>query len=138
MFGLIAFFFKLFFSVFFAVLFSYFIVEKDDDNLNIILFSILGCSFGYMFSSGSNNFDLLSYSIAISVLIFLSFNFFNIKGEHGNILFTFPAFISFMIGVGMIFQSIILLGFLYMSKNSLIDIYSSKGQNTSSPKDEVD
>tara|TARA_B100001250_G_C19753502_1_gene768968 strand:- start:992 stop:1408 length:417 start_codon:yes stop_codon:yes gene_type:complete len=138
MFGLVAFFFKLFFSVFFAVLFSHFIIEEDSDSLNVIFFSILGCSSGYIFNSGSGEFDLISYSIIISVLMFLAFNFFNIKSENKNILLAFPVLISFMIGISMIFQSVILLGFLYIARNNLFDIYSPERQDISDSKIEVD
>ena len=125
MFGLLAFFFKLFFSTFFSILFSYFIIEEEENNIAIILFAILGTSLALIVNHSIASDSSLSFSILILTIICLSYNFFNISMGNEKILFIFPGIIGLMIGFGLIFQSIIVIVFLYIAKNNLAYLYES-------------
>ena len=126
MFSLLVFFFKLFFTTFFSILFSYFIIEEEENNLGVILFGILGVSL----SSIVMRFSVPDLNISISILIFsvlyLSYNFFNISYQDKTLLFIFPGIIGLMVGLGLIFEAILILAFLYIAKNSLDYIYEAK------------
>ena len=126
MFGLLAFFFKLFFSTFFSVLYSYFIIEEEKNNVAIILFAVLGTSIGSMTMQLSDVNFSISHGISIFVLIYFSNKIFKVENIDKKILFIFPSIIGLMIGFGLIFQSIILIVFIYLIKNNLNYIYDSK------------
>jgi len=129
MFGLLVFFFKLFFSIFFAILFSYFILEEEENNVAIILFSILGLSLSLFTTCSLSENSNLALSILAFSIIYLSFNFFNISHENKKLLFIFPGLIGLLIGIGVIFEVILILGALYIAKNSLNYIYESKTES---------
>ena len=136
MFALLVFFFKLFFSTFFSILFSYFIIEEEENNLGVILFSILGTSLALIVMQSSIANNALSNSILIASILYLSYNFFNILHENKKLLFIFPGIIGLMVGFGLIFQSILVLAFLYLAKNSLNYIYESKTADNNMPENE--
>ena len=136
MFGLLAFFFKLFFSTFFSILFSYFIIEEEKNNIAIISFGILGTSLALIVNHSIVSDHSLSYSILILSIIYLSCNFFNISMGNEKILLIFPGIIGLMIGFGLIFQSIIVIVFLYIAKNKLAYMYESNSTDHNLEKDE--
>ena len=78
----------------------------------------------------------LSYSILILSIIYLSCNFFNISKGNEKILLIFPGIIGLMIGFGLIFQSIIVIVFLYIAKNKLAYMYESNSTDHNLEKDE--
>ena len=119
MFALLAFFFKLFFSVLLAILFSYFIVENEKNNLNVIFFSVLGTSLSKLTMNLSGLNEGVSIAILVSMILYLSYSFFNIDQDNEKLLFIFPGFIGFLVGLGLIFESFVLLAFIYAAKNSL-------------------
>ena len=136
MFGLLAFFFKLFFSTFFSVLYSYFIIEEEKNNVAIILFAVLGTSIGSMTMQLSDVNFSISHGISIFVLIYFSNKIFKVENIDKKILFIFPSIIGLMIGFGLIFQSIIVLAFLYLAKNSLNYVYDSKNPTANAKENE--
>ena len=119
MFALLAFFFKLFFSVLLAILFSYFIAENEKNNLNVIFFSVLGTSLSKLSMNLSGLNESVSIAILVSMILYLSYSFFNIDQDNEKLLFIFPGFIGFLVGLGLIFESFVLLAFIYAAKNSL-------------------
>ena len=126
MFGLLVFFFKLFFSTFFSILFSYFIVEEEKNNLGVMLFGLLGVMLStivtyYPVENNGGAVSILAFSI-----LYLAYNFFNISNDSKKLLFIFPGIIGFMVGFGFIFESVLVLCFLYLAKNSLNYIYESQ------------
>ena len=126
MFGLLVFFFKLFFSTFFSILFSYFIVEEEKNNLGVMLFGLLGVTLSAiaMHSPAGNNGGAVS--ILVFSILYLAYNFFNISNNSTKLLFIFPGIVGFMVGFGFIFESALVLCFLYLAKNSLNYIYESQ------------
>ena len=52
-----------------------------------------------------------------------SYSFFNISTDVKKIFFIFPGLIGFLVGLGMIFETILVLLFLYFAKNNLEYIY---------------
>ena len=122
MFSLLAFFFKLFFSTFFSIVFSYFIIEDEENNLGVILFGILGVSLSTLSLEGTSN---MSAPLLAFIIMFLSCYFFEIINNSEKLLFIFPGLIGLMIGLGLIVESIFIIGFLYIAKNSLNYIYNS-------------
>ena len=121
MFGLLVFFFKLFFSTFFCILFSYFILEEEENNLGVILFGILGAVLSILSSSASDSGFFIS--ILIFSVLYFSYSSFNISTDVKKIFFIFPGLIGFLVGLGMIFETILVLLFLYFAKNNLEYIY---------------
>ena len=122
MFSLLAFFFKLFFSTFFSIIFSYFIIEDEENNLGVILFGILGVSLSTLSLEGTSN---MSAPLLAFIIMFLSCYFFEIINNSEKLLFIFPGLIGLMIGLGLIVESIFIIWFLYIAKNSLNYIYNS-------------
>ncbi len=123
---LISFFFLLFFSTLFSILFSYFILEEDENNFNVILISILASSIAFILSKSINSVDSnLTYSLAIFMMIYLSINFLKSSNQTQQILFIFPAIIGLLIGFGFIFEVIILMTFLYVVKSSFTYMHTS-------------
>ena len=123
---LISFFFLLFFSTLFSILFSYFILEEDENNFNIILISILASSIAFILNKSVNSVDSnLTYSLAIFMMIYLSINFLKSSNQTQQILFIFPAIIGLLIGFGFIFEVIILMAFLYVVKSSFTYMHTS-------------
>jgi len=126
MFSLLVFFFKLFFSTFFSILFSYFIIEEEESNLGVMLFGILGTSLSLFCLTVSKEGDgLSSIAILLFLILYLSYYFFNISNDSKKLLFIFPGVIGFMIGFGLLLESALLFGFLYISKNSLSFVFES-------------
>jgi len=119
MFGLLAFFFKLFFSTFFSIIYTYFIIENDENNLVVILLCILGASIASIINYIPDANKALSVGISIFILIYFSNKLFNNQNFNEKILFTFPCILGVMIGLGLIFQALILLFFLYVVKKKL-------------------
>ena len=117
MLALISFFFLLFFSTFFSTLFSYFIIEEEKNNFNIVLFSILGTSIAFILNHSSSMDTSLAYGISIFIIVYISSNFLNDLNETKKILFIFPGIIGLMVGFGLIFKVIILMAFLYIIKS---------------------
>ena len=126
MFELLAFFFKLFFSAFFSVLFCYFIIENEDDSLEVMLFSTLGTLLSLISTHSSLLADNTSISILIFSILYFSYTFFDISNDNKKILYFFPGIIGMMIGFGLIIETAFLFGFLYFSKNNIYYIYNSK------------
>ena len=126
MFGLLVFFFKLFFSTFFSILFLYFIIEEEKNNLGVMLFGLLGV----MLSTIATYYPVENNGGAVSILVFsilyLAYNFFNISNNNEKLLFIFPGIVGFMVGFGFIFESALVLCFLYLAKNNLNYIYESQ------------
>jgi len=125
MLALISFFFLLFFSTLFSILFSYFIIEEEKNNVNAVLFSILGTSIAFILNQSSNIDSSLAYGISIFIIVYISSNFSNDLNEKRRMLFIFPGIIGLMIGFGLIFKVIILMAFLYIIKNSFKYAYNS-------------
>ena len=136
MFSLLAFFFKLFFSTFFSILFSYFIIEDEENNLGVILLGILGVSLSMLSSESTGTYNSISISLLAFTIILLSYYFFEIANDSEKLLFVFPGLIGFMIGLGLIMESIFIIGFLYVAKNSLNYIYDSDTRGDSASKNE--
>ena len=126
MFSLLVFFFKLFFSTFFSILFSYFIIEEEENNLGVMLFGVLGASLSLFYLTVSKEGDSSS-SIAILLfsILYLSYYFFDISNDSKKLLFIFPGIIGLMVGFGLILESVLLFGFLYISKNGLSFVFES-------------
>ena len=125
MFGILVLFLKLFFSMFFSILFSYFIIEEEKNNLGVVLFGIAGVSLTSIVMSFSDSNANVSISLSIIAIIYLSYIFFNIADNNQKLLFIFPGTIGCMIGLGLIFESLLILGSIYIAKNSLNYIYES-------------
>ena len=136
MFSLLAFFFKLFFSTFFSILFSYFIIEDEENNLGVILLGILGVSLSMLSSESTGAYNSISISLLAFTIILLSYYFFEIANDSEKLLFVFPGLIGLMIGLGLIMESIFIIGFLYVAKNSLNYIYDSDNHGDSASKNE--
>ena len=136
MFSLLVFLFKLFFSTFFSVLFSYFITEEEENNLGVILFSILGVLLSSLIMGVSDIYDGTSVAISGILIVFLSYYFFDISNDSEKLLFIFPGLIGFMIGFSLIVESIFVIGFLYIAKNSLNYIYDADRDNDETTKNE--
>lgn len=133
----ISFFFLLFFSTFFSIVFSYFILEEEEENnLNIILYSILGTSVAFIVNQASDGNHSFSYGISIFSVLYLSTVFFNDLNKNQRILFVFPGIIGLMIGFGLIFNSILLMCFLYIAKNNFNYLYTSKKLDSENNKNE--
>ena len=130
MFSLLVFLFKLFFSTFFSVLFSYFIAEEEENNLGVILFGILGVLISYLSMASSDMYSGVSIAILASFIIALSYYFFDVSNNNEKLLFVFPGLIGLMIGFSLVVESIFIIGFLYIAKNSLNYIYDSDDGNT--------
>jgi len=129
MFSLLVFLFKLFFSTFFSVLFSYFIAEEEENNLGVVLFAILGVLISYLSMSSSDMYSGVSIAILASFIIALSYYFFDVSNNNEKLLFVFPGLIGLMIGFSLVVESIFIIGFLYIAKNSLNYIYDSDDDN---------
>ena len=129
MFSLLVFLFKLFFSTFFSVLFSYFIAEEEENNLGVVLFAILGVLISYLSMSSSDMYSGVSIAILASFIIALSYYFFDVSNNNEKLLFIFPGLIGLMIGFSLVVESIFIIGFLYIAKNSLNYIYDSDDDN---------
>tara|TARA_B100002052_G_scaffold90806_1_gene83576 strand:- start:397 stop:819 length:423 start_codon:yes stop_codon:yes gene_type:complete len=129
MFSLLVFLFKLFFSTFFSVLFSYFIAEEEENNLGVVLFAILGVLISYLSMSSSDMYSGVSIAILASFIIALSYCFFDVSNNNEKLLFVFPGLIGLMIGFSLVVESIFIIGFLYIAKNSLNYIYDSDDDN---------
>ena len=123
MFSLLVFLFKLFFSTFFSVLFSYFIAEEEENNLGVILFGILGVLISYLSMASSDMYSGVSIAILVSFIVVLSYYFFDVSNNNEKLLFIFPGLIGLMIGFSLVVESIFIIGFLYIAKNSLNYIY---------------
>ena len=130
MFSLLVFLFKLFFSTFFSVLFSYFIAEEEENNLGVILFGILGVLISYLSMASSDMYSGVSIAILASFIVALSYYFFDVSNNNEKLLFIFPGLIGLMIGFSLVVESIFIIGFLYIAKNSLNYIYDSEDDNT--------
>ena len=130
MFSLLVFLFKLFFSTFFSVLFSYFIAEEEENNLGVILFGILGALISYLSMASSDMYSGVSIAILASFIVALSYYFFDVSNNNEKLLFIFPGLIGLMIGFSLVVESIFIIGFLYIAKNSLNYIYDSEDDNT--------
>ena len=130
MFSLLVFLFKLFFSTFFSVLFSYFIAEEEENNLGVILFGILGVLISYLSMVSSDMYSGVSIAILASFIVALSYYFFDVSNNNEKLLFIFPGLIGLMIGFSLVVESIFIIGFLYIAKNSLNYIYDSDDDNT--------
>ena len=130
MFSLLVFLFKLFFSTFFSVLFSYFIAEEEENNLGVILFGILGVLISYLSMASSDMYSGVSIAILASFIVSLSYYFFDVSNNNEKLLFIFPGLIGLMIGFSLVVESIFIIGFLYIAKNSLNYIYDSDDDNT--------
>ena len=130
MFSLLVFLFKLFFSTFFSVLFSYFIAEEEENNLGVILFGILGVLISYLSMASSDMYSGVSIAILASFIVALSYYFFDVSNNNEKLLFIFPGLIGLMIGFSLVVESIFIIGFLYIAKNSLNYIYDSDDDNT--------
>ena len=130
MFSLLVFLFKLFFSTFFSVLFSYFIAEEEENNLGVILFGILGVLISYLSMTSSDMYSGVSIAILASFIVVLSYYFFDVSNNNEKLLFIFPGLIGLMIGFSLVVESIFIIGFLYIAKNSLNYIYDSDDDNT--------
>lgn len=130
MFSLLVFLFKLFFSTFFSVLFSYFIAEEEENNLGVILFGILGVLISYLSMASSDMYSGVSIAILTSFIVALSYYFFDVSNNNEKLLFIFPGLIGLMIGFSLVVESIFIIGFLYIAKNSLNYIYDSDDDNT--------
>ncbi len=130
MFSLLVFLFKLFFSTFFSVLFSYFIAEEEENNLGVVLFGILGVLLSYLSMASSDMYSGVSIAILASFIATLSYYFFDISNNDEKLLFLFPGLIGLMIGFSLVVESIFIIGFLYIAKNSLNYIYDSDNDNT--------
>ena len=130
MFSLLVFLFKLFFSTFFSVLFSYFIAEEEENNLGVILFGILGVLISYLSMVSSDMYSGVSIAILVSFIVVLSYYFFDVSNNNEKLLFIFPGLIGLMIGFSLVVESIFIIGFLYIAKNSLNYIYDSDDDNT--------
>ena len=124
MFDFLGFFFKLFFSTFFSILYSYFIIEEEGNNLEVMLFAILATSIASIVKYYPDLGGGFSYSILIFTIIYCAYNFFNIQDRNKRILFIFPGIIGLMIGLTLMIEAIILMGFLYIVKNNLNHISS--------------
>ena len=72
----------------------------------------------------------------IIAIIYLSYTFFNIADSNQKLLFIFPGAIGCMIGLGLIFESILVLGSIYISKNSLNYIYESNNIDTDAEEEQ--
>ena len=130
MFSLLVFLFKLFFSTFFSVLFSYFIAEEEENNLGVVLFGILGVLLSYLSMASSDMYSGVSIAILASFIVALSYYFFDVSNNNEKLLFIFPGLIGLMIGFSLVVESIFIIGFLYIAKNSLNYIYDSDDDNT--------
>ena len=130
MFSLLVFLFKLFFSTFFSVLFSYFIAEEEENNLGVVLFAILGVLISYLSMASSDMYSGVSIAILASFIVALSYYFFDVSNNNEKLLFIFPGLIGLMIGFSLVVESIFIIGFLYIAKNSLNYIYDSDDDNT--------
>ena len=130
MFSLLVFLFKLFFSTFFSVLFSYFIAEEEENNLGVVLFGILGVLISYLSMASSDMYSGVSIAILASFIVALSYYFFDVSNNNEKLLFIFPGLIGLMIGFSLVVESIFIIGFLYIAKNSLNYIYDSDDDNT--------
>ena len=130
MFSLLVFLFKLFFSTFFSVLFSYFIAEEEENNLGVVLFGILGVLISYLSMVSSDMYSGVSVAILVSFIVVLSYYFFDVSNNNEKLLFIFPGLIGFMICFSLVVESIFIIGFLYIAKNSLNYIYDSNDDNT--------
>ena len=126
MFELLVFFFKLFFSAFFSILFCYFIIENEDDSLEIMLFSTLGVLLPLIPIHSQLLVDSISISILFFAILYFSYTFFDISNDNKKILYFFPGIIGMMIGFGLIIETAFLFGFLYFIKNNIYYIYNSK------------
>ena len=60
------------------------------------------------------------------LVLFLSYYFFEITNDSKRIFFIFPGLIGLMIGIGLIIEATLIIGFLYIAKNSLNYIYDSE------------
>ena len=129
MFSLLVFLFKLFFSTFFSVLFSYFIAEEEENNLGVILFGILGVLLSYLSMDSSDMYSGVSTVILASFITALSYYFFDVSNNNEKLLFIFPGLIGLMIGFSLVVESLFIIGFLYIAKNSLNYIYDSDDDN---------
>ena len=129
MFTILVFFFKLSFSTFFSIMFSYFIIEEERDNLGVVLFGLLGTSLSLLVLQSENLYSGISLSILMCSIIYLSYIFFDISHEDKRLLFIFPGTIGVMVGFGLIFESILILVFLYLVKNNLNYIYETESND---------
>ena len=136
MFTILVFFFKLSFSTFFSIMFSYFIIEEERDNLGVVLFSLLGTSLSLLVLQSENLYSGISLSILMCSIIYLSYIFFDISHEDKRLLFIFPGTIGVMVGFGLIFESILILVFLYLVKNNLNYIYKTESNDINMSKKE--
>ena len=134
MFTILVFFFKLSFSTFFSIMFSYFIIEEERDNLGVVLFSLLGTSLSLLVLQSENLYSGISLSILMCSIIYLSYIFFDISHEDKRLLFIFPGTIGVMVGFGLIFESILILVFLYLAKNNLNYIYETESKDVDMSK----
>ena len=132
MFSLLVFLFKLFFSTFFSVLFSYFIAEEEENNLGVILFGILGVLISYLSMVSSDMYSGVSIAILVSFIVVLSYYFFDVSNNNEKLLFIFPGLIGLMIGFSLVVESIFIIGFLYIAKNSLTLTPDSKHTTSNS------
>ena len=123
--ALISFFFLLFFSALFAILFSYFILEDENDNLNVVLITILASSIAFILgqSIDSSN-SALTYALGLMMIVYLSNNFLKSTSKTQMILLIFPGIIGMLIGFGFIFEVIILMIFLYVIRTSFREMYN--------------
>ena len=126
MFELLVFFFKLFFSAFFSILFCYFIIENEDNSLEVMLFSTLGTLLSLIPMHSKLLVDSTYASILIFAILYFSYTFFDISNDNKKILYFFPGIAGVMIGFGLIIETAFLFGFLYFAKNNIYYIYNSK------------
>ena len=119
---------------FFSIMFSYFIIEEERDNLGVVLFSLLGTSLSLLVLQSENLYSGISLSILMCSIIYLSYIFFDISHEDKRLLFIFPGTIGVMVGFGLIFESILILVFLYLAKNNLNYIYETESNDINMSK----
>jgi len=115
-------------------MFSYFIIEEERDNLGVVLFSLLGTSLSLLVLQSENLYSGISLSILMCSIIYLSYIFFDISHEDKRLLFIFPGTIGVMVGFGLIFESILILVFLYLVKNNLNYIYKTESNDINMSK----
>ena len=116
---LISFFFLLFFATLFSIVFSYFIMDDDKDNLNVVLIAILGALISFILDHniGSDN-PSITYGLGLFSVVYLSKNFIGNFDKTEDLLLFFPGVIGLLIGFGFIFEVIVLMFFLYMVRSS--------------------
>ena len=126
MFELLVFFFKLFFCAFFSILFCYFIIENEDNSLEVMLFSTLGTLLSLIPIHSKLLVDSTYASILFFAILYFSYTFFDISNDNKKILYFFPGIAGVMVGFGLIIETAFLFGFLYFAKNNIHYIYNSK------------